>query len=100
MNKNLVKQAQQLQARLAKVQEQLEAETVEASSGGGMVTVTSTGKLTIQSISIDGSVVDPSDVEMLEDLVLAAVNEALHNAQALANERMSAITGGLGIPGL
>ena len=100
MNRNLVKQAQQLQAKLAKVQEELEVETVEASSGGGMVTVVATGKLTIQSISIDSAVVDATDIEILEDLVLAAINEALNKAQTLANERMAAITGGLGIPGL
>lgn len=100
MNRNLVKQAQQLQAKLAKVQDELETATVEASSGGGMVTVVATGKLTVQSISIDSAVVDATDVEILEDLVLAAVNEALNKAQALANDRMAAITGGLGIPGI
>ncbi|MEX2431009.1 MAG: YbaB/EbfC family nucleoid-associated protein [Dehalococcoidia bacterium] len=100
MNKNFLKQAQQMQARLAKVQEELETATVEASVGGGVVTVVATGKQTIESVTIDKSVVDPEDVEMLQDLVLAAVNEALGKSQELAAERMGAITGGLKLPGM
>ena len=100
MNKNLLKQAQQLQARLAKVQEELEAETVEVTAGGGAVTVSATGKQRIMSVTIKPEVVDPEDVEMLQDLVLAAVNEALEKAQQLAAQRMGAITGGMKIPGL
>jgi len=100
MNKHLLRQAQQLQQRLATAQETLEQETVEASSGGGAVTVTVTGKQKVQSIRIDPAAVDPQDVAMLEDLVLAAVNEAMDKAQELATERLGAITGGMKIPGL
>ena len=100
MNRNLLKQAQQLQARLNRVQEELESETVEASSGGGVVRVVCTGKQPVESVTIDPSAVDPDDVEMLQDLVLAALNEALDKSQALAAERMSAVTGGMNIPGM
>ncbi len=100
MNKNLLRQAQQLQQRLAKAQEALEEETVEATAGGGAVTVTVTGKQKMQSIKIDPAAVDPDDVTMLEDLVLAAVNEAMDKAQEMAAQRLGAITGGMKIPGL
>jgi DNA-binding YbaB/EbfC family protein len=100
MNRNLLKQAQQMQARLAKVQEEMESATVEASAGGGAVRVVCTGQQRIQTIVIDPSAVDPDDVEMLQDLVLAAVNEALEKAQTLANERLGAVTGGLKLPGM
>ena len=100
MNRNMIKQAQQLQARLAKAQEDLEAERIEASSGGGAVKVVATGKQTIESIVIDPSAVDPEDVEILQDMVLAAVNEALAKSQELASARLGAITGGLKIPGM
>lgn len=100
MNRNMIKQAQQLQARLMKAQEDLENETVEASAGGGAVKVVATGKQTVQSISIDPAAVDPDDVELLQDMVLAAVNEALAKSQALAAERLGALTGGLKIPGM
>ena len=100
MNRNLLKQAQQLQARLNRVQEELESETVEASSGGGVVKVVCTGKQRVESVTIDPAAVDPDDVEMLQDLVLAALNEALDKSQALAAERMSAVTGGMNIPGM
>ena len=100
MNRHMIKQAQQLQARLMKAQEELEAETVEASAGGGAVKVVATGKQTVQSISIDPAAVDPDDVELLQDMVLAAVNEALAKSQALAAERLGALTGGLKIPGM
>lgn len=100
MNRNLLRQAQQLQQRLAKAQEELEQETVKASSGGGVVTVTVTGKQKVQSIRIDPAAVDPQDVAMLEDLVLAAVNEAMDKAQEMATQRLAAITGGMRIPGL
>lgn len=100
MNKNMMRQAQQLQQRLAKVQEELESATVEASSGGGMVTAVVTGKQTIESITIDPQAVDPEDVEVLEEMVMAAVNEALQKSQDLAQQKMAAITGGLNIPGL
>ena len=100
MNRNMMKQAQQLQARLAKAQEELESQTVEASSGGGMVKVVATGKQTLESIIIERDAVDPDDVELLQDMVLAAVNEALNQSQAMAAERLGAITGGLKIPGM
>ncbi len=100
MNRNMIKQAQQLQARLMKAQEDLENETVEASAGGGAVKVVATGKQTVQSIAIDPAAVDPDDVELLQDMVLAAVNEALAKSQALAAERLGALTGGLKIPGM
>ena len=100
MNRKMMRQAQQLQQRMAKLEQELEMETVEASAGGGMVTVVVTGKLAVQSVTIDPEVVSPEDVDMLEDLVLAAVNEGLSKAQQLAAQKMSAITGGLNIPGL
>ena len=100
MNKNMLRQAQQLQQRLAQAQETLEEETVEGSAGGGVVTVTVTGKQKVLSIKIDPAAVDPEDVSMLEDLVLAAVNEAMDKAQELAAQRLGAITGGMKIPGL
>ncbi len=100
MNRNMLKQAQQLQQRLVQAQEALEQETVEASVGGGAVTVTVSGKQKVQKITIDPAAVDPHDVPMLEDLVLAAVNEAMDKAQELAAQRLGAITGGMNIPGL
>ena len=100
MNRNMMRQAQQLQARLLKAQEELEAETVEASAGGGAVKVVASGKQTIESVTIDPAAVDPDDVELLQDMVLAAVNEALAKSQALAAERLGALTGGLKIPGM
>ena len=100
MNRDLMRQAQQMQARLAKIQEDLGNETVEAGSGGGAVTVVVTGHQKIQSIKIASEVVDPSDVEMLEDLVLAALNEGLEKSRDLAAQRLSAITGGFKLPGL
>ena len=100
MNKNMLRQAQQLQARLAKAQEELESAEVEASAGGGAVKVVITGKLKIQSVEISPDAVNPEDVEMLQDLVMAATNEALDKAQELAQSRLSAITGGMKIPGL
>jgi DNA-binding YbaB/EbfC family protein len=100
VNKNMVRQAQQLQAKLAKAQEEIENAVVEASSGGGAVKVVVTGKLKIQAIEISPDAVDPEDVEMLQDLVMAATNEAIEKAQELAQSRLSAITGGMKIPGL
>jgi DNA-binding YbaB/EbfC family protein len=100
VNRNLLRQAQQMQARLAKAQEELENETVQASSGGGAVTVVATGKQSIESVTIDPAAVDPDDVEMLQDLVLTAVNEALTKSQQLASERIGAVTGGLKLPGM
>lgn len=97
---NMLKQAQRMQADMARVQEELKTETVEASVGGGTVKVVMTGDLSLQSIAIDPAAVDPEDVAMLEDMVVAAVNEGLRQAQELAGAKMSAITGGMNIPGL
>ena len=100
MNRNMMRQAQQLQAKLQKTQEELADETVEASSGGGAVTVVATGQQEIRSVKISPEVVDADDVEMLEDLVMSAVNEALRKSQELAASRLGALTGGLNLPGL
>lgn len=100
MNKQMMRQAQQLQARLAKAQEEIEAQRVEASAGGGAVKAVATGKQTIESIVIDPGAVDPDDVELLQDMILAAVNEALAKSQEMANEKIGALTGGLKIPGM
>lgn len=106
MNK-LLQQAQQMQEQMARVQDELATETVEASAGGGMVTVKATGTGEISEIKIDPKAIDPDDPELLEDTVLAAVNEAIRSAQALAQTKMGAATGlgglelgGLGLPGL
>jgi DNA-binding YbaB/EbfC family protein len=96
----MMKQVQKMQADMAKVQDDLASEIVEASAGGGMVTVQVTGAVELKSIKIDPEAVDPNDVEMLEDLILAAANEALRSAQELANKRMGGVTSGLNIPGL
>jgi nucleoid-associated protein EbfC len=100
MNRNLMQQAQQLQARLAKAQEELANMTMEVSSGGGAVKVTIDGQQKIRSIKISKEVVNPEDVEMLEDLVLSAVTEAVAKSQEAAAKQMSALTGGMKIPGL
>ncbi len=97
---NLLKKAQQLQEQMAKLQEELNEKTVETSAGGGMVTVVATGKQEISSIKIDPEVVNQEDIEMLEDLVLAAVNDALFQAKQMVSEEMTKITGGVNIPGL
>src|SRR3712207_462808 len=92
----MMRQVQQMQAEMLKAQEQLKHETVEASAGGGMVTVKMTGELELQEIKIDPGAVDPEDVELLQDMVQAAVNEAVRAAQELAATKMGAATGGLG----
>ncbi len=97
---NMMKQAQQLQAKMMKLQEELADKTVESSSGGGMVKVTANGRQQIVSIQIENEVVDPDDVEMLQDLVLAAVNDALAKSQEMVSSEMGKLTGGLNIPGL
>lgn len=97
---NMMKQAQQMQRRMAQLQEDLEKKQVEASAGGGMVTAVVSGKQQLLDLKIDPSAVDPEDVEMLQDLVRAAVNEALKQSQLMAQEEMSKITGGMNIPGL
>jgi DNA-binding YbaB/EbfC family protein len=99
MNK-LLQQAQQMQTQMAQAQEELAKEIVEASAGGGMVTVKATGAGEITEIAIDPKAIDPTDPELLQDLVLAAVNEALRSAQALAQSKLGGSLGSLGLPGL
>ncbi len=94
----LLQQAQQMQGRLQQIQDELGQRTVSASAGGGMVTVNADGKGQIRSIKIDPSVVNPSDVEMLEDLILVALTDVQRRAAALAQEEMGKLTGGLGLP--
>lgn len=97
---SIMKQAQKMQAQIAKIQEELAQKTVEASAGGGMVIVVANGKQEIISIKIEPEVVDAQDIEMLQDLVVAAVNEALRKSQEMVSEEMRKVTGGLQIPGL
>jgi DNA-binding YbaB/EbfC family protein len=96
----MLRQAQQMQAQMAKIQEDLAEARTEATAGGGVVKVTIIGGSKVESIEIAPEVVDPEDIEMLQDLVMAAINEAMDTAQAEAAKKMSAITGGLNIPGL
>ncbi len=96
----MLKEAQRMQARMAEAQEELAGRTVESSAGGGKIKVVATGAGDIVSIKIDPQVVDPNDVEFLEDLVLAGVKQALEDARNLAGEEMGKLTGGLKIPGL
>ncbi len=91
---------QQMQERLMKAQEELGNETVEGTAGGGAVTIVMTGHQKVQSVTIDPEVVDPDDVEMLQDLVAAALNEAVNKSHELASKRLGALTGGFKIPGL
>ncbi len=97
---NMMKQAQKLQSKMLKMQDELAMKTVEATSGGGMVKVVANGANQVISIKIEKEVVDPEDVDMLEDLVLAAVNEALTTAQEMVSKEMATLTGGMKIPGL
>lgn len=96
----LMKQAQEFQAKIAKVQEEMAEKTVEASAGGGMVNVVVNGKQEVVSINIEKEVIDPEDKEMLQDLVLAAVNDGVAKAKEMVNEEMSKITKGLNIPNI
>jgi DNA-binding YbaB/EbfC family protein len=96
----MLKQVQQMQADMTQAQEQLKHEVVEASAGGGMVTVKVSGDLEIREIKIDPDAVDPEDVELLQDMVLAATNEAIRSAQELANRKLGGLTGGLDLGGL
>ncbi|MFZ5572036.1 MAG: YbaB/EbfC family nucleoid-associated protein [Thermodesulfobacteriota bacterium] len=97
---NMLKQAQQLQARMMKMQEELAGRTVEGSAGGGMVKAVANGKQQVVSIHIEKEVVDPQDVDMLQDLILAAVNDALTKSQEMVSSEMGKLTGGMNIPGL
>ena len=97
---DILRQAQMMQKKMAQMQDELKTKTVEASSGGGMVTVTASGAKEILSLSIDPAVVDPEDMEMLQDLVMAAVNEALKKATEMVEGEMGQITGGMKIPGM
>ena len=95
-----MKMIQQMQNRLAKIQQELEETTVEGTAGGGAIRVEVTGQRTLRGIKIDPSAVDPEDVELLEDMVTAAIQDAMTKASALAEDKMGAITGGIKIPGL
>ncbi len=97
---DLMKQAQKMQQEMSRIQEESKKKTVEASAGGGMVVATANGAMELVSIKIEKDVVNPEDIEMLQDLVIAAVNEALRRAQQMVSEDMSKITGGMNIPGL
>lgn len=96
----MMKQAQKMQAELARAQEEIKDMTFEATAGGGMVKVVANGDMTVDSIVIDPEAVDPEDVEMLQDMVAAAVNEALRGVSEISSQRLNAATGGLNIPGL
>jgi len=96
----MMKQIQQMQAKMEEMQAKLEEAEIEASAGGGMVTVVMNGKHNIKSVTIDPEVVDPEDVEMLQDLILAAVNQANEKVQEIQSEQMSGLTGGMNIPGM
>jgi len=97
---NMMKQAQKLQYKMLKLQEEMAEKTVEASSGGGMVKVVANGRHQLLSIQIEKEVIDPDDLEMLQDLILAAVNDALLKSQEMVSGEMSKLTGGMNIPGL
>lgn len=97
---DLMRQVQQMQQEVERIQNEVEQEVVTASAGGGAVGVAITGGLEVRGITIQPDVIDPEDVEMLQDLILAAVNEAIQKAQAMMAERMAAVTGGMGLPGL
>ena len=97
---NMMKQVQQMQAKMMMLQAELQEARVESSAGGGMVKVVVNGKNQIRSITIDKEVVNPDDVEMLQDLIVAAINQARQKAQELQSERLASLTGGLSIPGL
>jgi DNA-binding YbaB/EbfC family protein len=97
---NIMKQAKKMQEQIGQLQQELEAKTIEAQAGGGMVRVVVNGKFEIVSLKIEKEVVNPEDIEMLQDLISAAINEGIRKAQAMASEEMAKITGGLGIPGM
>jgi len=96
----ILRQAQQMQERIARVQEELAGKTVEASAGGGMVTVVGTGRQDVVSVRIEKEVVSPDDVDLLQDLVAGAINEAISRSRKMMADEMAKITGGLNLPGL
>lgn len=100
MNKKMLRQAKQLQQQMARLQEELENSTVEATAGGGVVKAVVSGKMRVEALIIDPEAVSPDDVEILQDMVMAATNEGLEKAQDMASSKMGALTGGLNIPGL
>lgn len=100
MNMNMIKQAQKMQQEMLKMQQEMETKEYEATAGGGMITAAVNGKYELLRLTIDPEAVDPEDVEMLQDMILAAVNDALDSAEQMASQQMSAVTGGLNIPGL
>jgi len=97
---NMMKQAQKLQAKMLRLQDELAEKTIESTAGGGMVKVVANGKQQIVAIQIEKEVVDPDDVEMLQDLIMAAINDALTKSQEMVSTEMAKLTGGLSIPGL
>ncbi len=97
---NILKQAQKMQAKIAEIQDEMADKTVEASSGGGMVTVVANGKQEVVSVVVDPEISGSDDMEMLQDLIVAAVNEALKKSRELMSEEMGKVTSGLGIPGM
>jgi DNA-binding YbaB/EbfC family protein len=97
---NLQRLQQQMMQELARIQEELKVATVDGSAGGGVVKATATGEQKLVSVTIDPSAVDPSDVEMLQDLIVAAVNDAMNASKQLAEQKMAAVTGGLKLPGM
>ena len=97
---NMLKQAQKLQAKMLRMQDELAEKTVESSAGGGMVKVVADGRQRVRAISIEKEVIDPDDADMLQDLILAAVNDALNKAQEMVSGEMTKLTGGMNIPGL
>jgi nucleoid-associated protein EbfC len=97
---NILKQAQEMQARMAKIQEELASKTVQGTAGGGMVQVTVNGQFNLTALKIEPAAVNPAEKEMLEDLILAAVNDGMRKARELASAEMAKLTGGLKIPGL
>lgn len=97
---DLMKQAQKMQQEMGRIQEESKKKTVEASSGGGMVVATASGAMELVSLKIERDVVNPDDIEMLQDLIMAAVNEALRRAQQMVSEDMGKLTGGMNLPGL
>ena len=97
---NIMKQAQKMQAEMARVQEELKGEQVEASAGGGTIKIVMSGDLKVISVTVDPSAVDPEEVELLQDMITAAVNEGIRMAQELAAQKMSAVTGGMSLPGM